>query len=110
MLRKYYSCLFLAILFATTLSAQQSQPNPPAQVAMEPAISSVYPALVQIRVISASYDDGRQRKNLVAGSGVIISPDGYVVTNHHVAGKATSIRCFLSSKKELKRSWLVPMH
>ena len=102
MLRKYYSCLLLAILFATTLSAQQSQPNPPAQVAMEPAISSVYPALVQIRVISASYDDGRQRKNLVAGSGVIISPDGYVVTNHHVAGKATSIRCFLSSKKELE--------
>jgi serine protease Do len=72
------------------------------QISMEPAISSVYPALVQIRVVSATYDDGRQRKGLVAGSGVIISPDGYVVTNHHVAGKATAIRCYLSTKKELE--------
>jgi serine protease Do len=102
MLRKYLSSVLFAILFATTLIAQQTQPNPPAQVAMEPAISNVYPALVQIRVVSASYDEGRQRKNLVAGSGVIISPDGYVVTNHHVAGKATAIRCFLSSKKEVE--------
>lgn len=102
MFRKYFSCVLLAILFATTLFAQQTLPNPPAQVSVDLAISSVYPALVQIRVVSASYDDGRQRKGLVAGSGVIISPDGYVVTNHHVAGKATSIRCFLSSKKELE--------
>jgi serine protease Do len=69
---------------------------------MEPAISSVYPALVQIRVVSVNYTEGRQRKNLVAGSGVIISPDGYVVTNHHVAGKATAIRCYLSTHKEVE--------
>ncbi len=97
-----YSRVVLAVLVAASVFAQDTSSNQPAQISVEPAISSVYPALVQIRVVSATYDDGRQRKGVVAGSGVIISPDGYVVTNHHVAGKATSIRCFLSTKKELE--------
>ena len=33
---------------------------------------------------------------MVSGSGVVISPDGELLTNHHVVDKATEIRCQLS--------------
>jgi serine protease Do len=34
------------------------------------------------------------------GSGVIVSPDGYILTNNHVIDKATDIRVMLSDKRE----------
>ncbi len=34
------------------------------------------------------------------GSGVIISPDGYILTNNHVIDKATDIKVFLSDKRQ----------
>ncbi len=65
------------------------------------AIAQVYPALVKIHTISLFHDAGGERKTEASGSGVLISEDGYVVTNHHVAGRATAIHCVLSSKEEL---------
>ncbi len=35
-----------------------------------------------------------------SGSGVIISPDGYIVTNNHVVDKASSIKVTLNDKRE----------
>ena len=66
------------------------------------AIDAVYPALVQIYVLSLRHGRGRGRKFESTGSGVIISREGYVITNHHVAGKATSIRCVLSTREEVE--------
>jgi serine protease Do len=37
-----------------------------------------------------------------SGSGVIMSPDGFVVTNHHVVEKSTDIKVTLSDKREYK--------
>lgn len=37
-----------------------------------------------------------------SGSGVIMSPDGYVVTNHHVIEKSTDIKVTLSDKRTYK--------
>lgn len=71
------------------------------QAAVDRAIGKVYPALVLIHVLEFTHSAGHERKALAAGSGAIISPDGYVVTNHHVAGKAASIRVTLSSKEEI---------
>ena len=65
------------------------------------AIDRVYPALVRIEVVAPLFREGREVRVQGSGSGVIISADGYVVTNHHVAGKATSIRCVLSDKREI---------
>src|SRR5580698_9747486 len=36
------------------------------------------------------------------GSGVIISPDGYIVTNNHVVDGATQIRVTMSNRKTMK--------
>ena len=59
------------------------------------AMAKVFPALVQIYVVTVDYRDGREQKYQAAGSGVIISSAGHVITNHHVAGKAKRIRCTL---------------
>ncbi len=66
------------------------------------AIDAVYPALVRIQVIVPVFSDGREVRMQAGGSGVIISPEGHVVTNHHVAGRATSIVCVLPNKEEIR--------
>ncbi|MDX2280315.1 MAG: trypsin-like peptidase domain-containing protein [Saprospiraceae bacterium] len=37
-----------------------------------------------------------------SGSGVIMTPDGYIVTNHHVIDKSTDIKVTLADKREYK--------
>ena len=56
----------------------------------------VFPTLVYIRVVREALDEGKDSKQVVSGSGVVISPDGELLTNHHVVDKATEIRCQLS--------------
>ena len=68
------------------------------------AVALVKPALVRIQVVTTDYSDGREQKYQATGSGVIISKDGYVVTNHHVAAHSTLITCTLASKEEIPAS------
>ena len=65
------------------------------------AVENVYPAIVRIEVVSEVGSSGRMMKSRATGSGVIISADGRVVTNHHVAGKATRITCRLHDGEEV---------
>ncbi|MEI6865933.1 trypsin-like peptidase domain-containing protein [Flavicella sp.] len=41
----------------------------------------------------------RQREQVGTGSGVLISPDGYIVTNNHVIDNASSIEVTLNNRK-----------
>ncbi|MBI4650862.1 trypsin-like peptidase domain-containing protein, partial [Candidatus Desantisbacteria bacterium] len=75
---------------------------PNVKILMNNAIDKVKPALVRIHVVSTSYEDGREIKRESAGSGVIINSLGYVITNHHVAGKTTYISCTLTNKEEIE--------
>jgi serine protease Do len=61
----------------------------------------VMPAVVHVKPVKEIYLAGERRKIPVTGSGVIISPEGYVITNSHVAAKARSVKCMLSSKEDV---------
>lgn len=64
---------------------------------LEFARRKVYPALVNIGVVSKQYSGGRIRRGASAGSGVIVSPGGVVLTNYHVVGKGERLSCTLPS-------------
>lgn len=77
-----------------------------APINFEAAAKRVTPAVVHIRII---YGGGKFSMNALdnyfnprahsSGSGVIISDDGYVVTNHHVIEGANSIEVILNNNQ-----------
>jgi serine protease Do len=69
---------------------------------IEAAVHAVYPALVRIHVVAEEGGAGRMQKGRASGSGTIISPDGYILTNHHVAGRATRITVRLADRQEIR--------
>ncbi|MFD0893399.1 PDZ domain-containing protein [Luteolibacter ambystomatis] len=69
---------------------------------IEASVQSVYPALVRIHVVAEEGGAGRMQKMRASGSGTIIHPDGYILTNHHVAGRATRIVVRLSDRQEVR--------
>jgi len=68
---------------------------------VQAAIDKVRPALVHIRPVKEIYLGGRRQSVVVTGSGVIISADGYVLTNNHVAEKSREVKCTLFDKSEV---------
>ena len=87
-------------LFAEFMDAVDELQQAPGE--MDAAVDAVVPALVRIHVVSGVPKDGRMVKRVGSGSGTIISKDGYVLTNHHVAGKAQRISCRLANRMEVK--------
>ncbi len=91
-----------AVSFLPPLCAE-TPPTPAVarQADVDAAISAVYPALVLIQVVMEEGEDGRMKKQRGSGSGAIISPEGHVLTNHHVAGRGTRFVCTLSTREEV---------
>ncbi|MEZ6026510.1 MAG: PDZ domain-containing protein [Planctomycetota bacterium] len=91
----------LAGLLAVGLVTSASRPaaadlgDEELRAAVAAARDRVYPALVNILVVDRVFSQGRERRALSAGSGVIVSPAGHVITNYHVAGTAQRITCKL---------------
>lgn len=106
--------LLMATLNLSVLAGRASSQTPPAQAgvdvihtmsaAFESLVKRVSPAVVEVLVTgygSGDEDDddkgpspfGRERS---LGSGVIIDPDGYIVTNYHVVKGADRVRVVLT--------------
>jgi serine protease Do len=91
---------FLSVIFSYPQS--DLRPIDPGQTAaVEAALAKVAPSLVRIHVVSIDYQDGRELKREASGSGTIVTPEGHVVTNHHVAGRTRAIVCTLSTREEI---------
>jgi len=92
----------LGLLLAAATVAVPGCTAIPGHVEIEPAMKSTYAALVRIYVVMEEPGGGRMERMQGAGSGSIISKDGYVVTNHHVAGDATRIVVNLVDGEEIE--------
>ncbi|MBT3198732.1 MAG: PDZ domain-containing protein [Phycisphaerales bacterium] len=86
----------------TGTSAHRGDLSIDAAPAIAKAVKNVYPSLVRIYVVVNQPGGGRMRKFRAAGSGAIIDKQGYVVTNHHVAGNAKRIICSLTDRQEIE--------
>ena len=91
----------LLLPLAVCLVAAPAVAQTTGRAAIDRAIAAVYPSLVRISVVVVESRDGREINVEASGSGTIVSADGYVVTNHHVAGRARRIICTLAGREEV---------
>jgi serine protease Do len=62
----------------------------------------VYPATVRVEARKTEYFGGQKKRIGGNGSGVIFDPEGHVLTNYHVAGRAQELSCTLYNKERVK--------
>src|SRR5438094_1158339 len=98
--RCYLGWLVVLFVWTTAVNSQEIPSN--VRAAVDAAISRMRPALVRIHVVSTEYREGREMKMQAVGSGAIISKDGYLVTNHHVAGHGARMVCTLWNREEIE--------
>ena len=103
-------------VFAQQDRAQLPSPSDLSRVFINVA-KQVKPAVVNIDVVEKArrvsrlpegfpqipgFGDSQPRRQRGTGSGVIISPDGYILTNNHVVGEAVEINVKLADGREVK--------
>ena len=102
--------LLPAFVLAMSLSAQTAQPQSLRwfSQSLQVLAEKVSPAVVQVVVdgLGGGNEEaaaGRVQTERGGGSGVVIDPEGYIVTNAHVVGTFTHIRVLLPERNSDKR-------
>ncbi|MHC4814876.1 MAG: S1C family serine protease [Planctomycetota bacterium] len=94
--------LLFPILALTTVPATAQLDAPKdLRAAIAFAKKKVYPALVNIKVVSRRFSGGRTVRSVGSGSGTIISSQRHVLTNYHVARDAVRITCTMPSGEQI---------
>jgi serine protease Do len=83
-----------------------AQPGGVTKTKVHEVFERLRPSLVRIQVVVVDQEMGRETKREGAGSGTIISAQGHVITNHHVAGRTRRISCTLADREEIEAELL----
>jgi serine protease Do len=94
--------LLLFLCFAGELLEAAQRPPANVRAIVDQAIVRLRPSLVRIQVVFTEFRDGRELKMQAVGSGAIITKEGHVITNHHVAGRAVRLICTLWNREEVE--------
>jgi serine protease Do len=85
--------------------AHQPGPGEPFPAATPDAVVAVtreiFPAVVRLDVAQEVYSEGKRNLRRGIGSGVIFDPQGHILTNYHVAGRAAEIYVTLENKERV---------
>lgn len=92
--------VFATLVASTAVVAQEDNLRGLDQLDFRKVVKSakekVFPAVVFIKCVREDMQGGKRQAQEVSGSGVMISPDGELLSNWHVVDKATEVRCLLS--------------
>jgi S1-C subfamily serine protease len=88
---------WVVLLGGATVSKAEAKLTAAASFAAEnkAMLAQIFPAIVRIEAVRVRPLDGRLTKQWLAGSGVIISTQGLVLTNCHVTEDGDFFRCYL---------------
>ncbi len=96
--RESFRFVFLIVLILSLRGIPQSVDL---QRQIYQARDRVLPALVNVEPVKSLFNTGEKTHTLVTGSGVIISPDGYIITNNHVVENAEKVWCTLANRQRV---------
>ncbi len=103
------TCSAILLLLGSSRGLLRAQATPPTSESLqvdlrqviEDARNRVFPALVNIQLVTSMYSGGKAIKARAVGSGTIIDLDGHVLTNQHVTHNGRRFRCTLAGKQEV---------